>query len=160
MDADAIALFNEVADRSPSEREAIYASRQVPAALRDEVESLLRFDAAPGRSLDAYVGAAEASLAHADVLPSGSRLGSYRLVRIIGSGGMGTVYEAEQDNPHRTVALKVIRAGVASAEGARRFKHEAETLGRLQHPWIAQVYEAGTADTPIGPSYASSVAPS
>jgi len=151
MDADAIALFNEVADRSPSERDAIYGSRQVPHALRVEVESLLRFDAASGRSFGASVGAAKASFAHADVLPAGSRFGSHRLVRVIGCGGMGTVYEAEQDNPRRTVALKVVRAGVASAETARRIKHEAEMLGRLQHPGIAQVYQAGTADTPLGP---------
>ena len=56
---------------------------------------------------------------------------------------MGTVYEAEQDNPRRTVALKVIRPGLVSAEHLNRFSHEAQILGRLQHSGIAQVYEAG-----------------
>ena len=56
---------------------------------------------------------------------------------------MGTVYEAEQDNPRRTVALKVIRPGLVSAEFLNRFSHEAHILGRLQHSGIAQVYEAG-----------------
>jgi serine/threonine protein kinase len=63
---------------------------------------------------------------------------------------MGAVYEAEQENPHRTVALKVIRAGYADSELVRRFENEAQALGRLHHPGIAQIYEAGTADTPFG----------
>jgi hypothetical protein len=63
---------------------------------------------------------------------------------------MGAVYEAEQENPHRTVALKVIRAGYADPEMVRRFENEAQALGRLHHPGIAQIYEAGTADTQFG----------
>ena len=50
---------------------------------------------------------------------------------------MGTVYEAEQDNPRRTVALKVIRPGLVSPELVKRFSHEAQILGRLQHSGIA-----------------------
>jgi tetratricopeptide (TPR) repeat protein len=61
------------------------------------------------------------------------------------------VYEAEQDQPRRAVALKVIRPGFATAETLRRFQHESEALGRLQHSGIAQIYEAGTADTDFGP---------
>jgi len=64
---------------------------------------------------------------------------------------MGTVYRAEQKNPHRIVALKVIKPGVSSDEHLRRFEREAEVLGRLQHPGIAQIYEAGTADSGLGP---------
>ncbi len=63
---------------------------------------------------------------------------------------MGAVYEAEQEFPHRTVALKVIRAGYATREMLRRFENEAQALGRLQHPGIAQIYDAGMADTPFG----------
>ena len=54
--------------------------------------------------------------------------------------------EAVQEHPHRTVALKVLRQGMAAPSMARRFRHEAEILGRLRHPNIAQVYEAGTLD--------------
>jgi serine/threonine protein kinase len=75
----------------------------------------------------------------------------YRIVRLIGEGGMGSVYEAEQENPRRTVALKVIKPGLASPALLRRFEQEAEALGRLQHPGIAQIHEAGTADTGFGP---------
>jgi tetratricopeptide (TPR) repeat protein len=78
------------------------------------------------------------------------RIGSYRILSIIGEGAMGVVYEAEQDRPHRRVALKVIRPGFGDAARLRRFEHESEFLGRLQHAGIAQVYDAGVADTPHG----------
>lgn len=77
-------------------------------------------------------------------------IGRYRIVRLLGAGGMGSVYEAEQDFPHRTVALKVIRAGYADPAMLRRFENETQALGRLQHPGIAQIYEAGTAETAFG----------
>jgi serine/threonine protein kinase len=63
---------------------------------------------------------------------------------------MGIVYEAEQDRPRRTVALKVIKPGFADPDLLRRFELEAEALGRLQHPGIAQIYEAGVADCGCG----------
>lgn len=78
-------------------------------------------------------------------------IGSYRILRLVGEGGMGVVYEAQQDQPQRTVALKVIKPGLASPEVLRRFRLESQALGRLQHPGIAQIYEAGTADSGFGP---------
>jgi tetratricopeptide (TPR) repeat protein/predicted Ser/Thr protein kinase len=75
------------------------------------------------------------------VLPAS--IGGYRVVRILGEGGMGTVYQAEQEQPRRTVALKVIKPGLAALELIRRFELESQALARLQHPGIAQVYEAG-----------------
>jgi tetratricopeptide (TPR) repeat protein len=75
-----------------------------------------------------------------------ARVGRYRILRLLGEGGMGAVYEAEQDSPRRPVALKAMRPGPATPSLARRFAHEAQVLGRLQHPGIAQVYEAGVAD--------------
>ncbi len=81
----------------------------------------------------------------------GQRIGSYKIREVLGRGGMGVVYLAEQDKPRRTVALKVIRPGVATPDLLRRFAHEAEILGRLTHPGIAQIYEAGTADVGGGP---------
>lgn len=77
-------------------------------------------------------------------------IGRYRILGVLGEGGMGTVYEAETTNPHRRVALKVIRRDYVSADLARRFARESEALARLQHPGIAQVFEAGTADGPSG----------
>jgi eukaryotic-like serine/threonine-protein kinase len=77
-------------------------------------------------------------------------IGRYRIIRLLGEGGMGAVYEAEQDQPRRRVALKVIKAAWASPELLHRFEQEFQTLGRLHHPGIAQIYEAGTADTGFG----------
>jgi eukaryotic-like serine/threonine-protein kinase len=71
-----------------------------------------------------------------------ARIGRYRIVRRHGEGGMGTVFEAEQDSPRRTVALKVIRSAYPTREMLNRFQHEAQILGRLQHIGIASVYEA------------------
>jgi len=79
-----------------------------------------------------------------------SAIGRYRILRLLGEGGMGAVYEAEQETPHRTVALKIIRTGYANAEMLRRFETETQALGRLQHPGIAQIYDAGTEETPRG----------
>src|SRR5262249_6357007 len=78
--------------------------------------------------------------------PLPARVGHYRVVRLLGEGGMGAVYEAEQDNPRRAVALKVIRPGLVSPGLLKRFTHEAQILGRLHHPGIAQIYEAGVAE--------------
>ncbi len=85
---------------------------------------------------------------HAPSMPAS--IGRYRIIRLLGEGGMGAVYEAEQDQPRRRVALKVIRAAWASPELLRRFEQESQALGRLHHPGIAQIYEAGSADTGFG----------
>ncbi|MEE2906455.1 MAG: protein kinase, partial [Planctomycetota bacterium] len=66
------------------------------------------------------------------------------------SGGMGTVYEAMQQSPRRTVALKMMRSGISSKNALRRFEYEAQALGRLRHPNIAQIYEAGSFDDGAG----------
>ena len=79
------------------------------------------------------------------------RIGPFRIRGVLGQGGMGVVYRAEQDSPRREVALKVVRPGYATPEIMRRFAHESQILGKLQHPGIAQVYQAGTADTGAGP---------
>lgn len=77
-------------------------------------------------------------------------LGPYRIIAPLGAGGMGAVYLAEQDLPSRKVALKVLRPECISGIALKRFEHEAELLGRVQHPCIAQIYEAGRATTSWG----------
>jgi eukaryotic-like serine/threonine-protein kinase len=86
----------------------------------------------------------------ADEPPLPTAIGHYRILRLLGEGGMGVVYEAEQDQPRRHVALKVIKAAWASPELLRRFEQESQALARLHHPGIAQIYEAGSAATPHG----------
>jgi serine/threonine protein kinase/Tfp pilus assembly protein PilF len=80
-----------------------------------------------------------------------TEVGAYRVIRVIGEGGMGVVYLAEQPRPKRQVALKVIRPGLASPAMLRRFEYEGELLGRLDHPGIARIFEAGVAETGMGP---------
>jgi formylglycine-generating enzyme required for sulfatase activity/serine/threonine protein kinase len=114
--------------------------------LRREIEDLLGVSAAALEQTPSaeWSSATSAASAASPEMTSGGRIGGYRLVRAIASGGMGTVWEAEQETPHRRVALKVMRFGFASPEDVSRFRYEAEILGRLQHPGIAQVFEAGT----------------
>lgn len=73
----------------------------------------------------------------------GRQIGPYRIVRVIGAGGMGQVYEAIQESPNRSVALKLLRASIDTEQTRSRFDYEVEMLGRLQHPGIARIYEAG-----------------
>lgn len=71
----------------------------------------------------------------------------YRIIRKLGEGGMGVVYEAEQQRPRRPVALKVIRgAHFVDEYQVKLFQREAEALARLKHPGIASIYEAGCTD--------------
>lgn len=77
-------------------------------------------------------------------------IGPYRIRRVIAAGGMGTVYEAEQEHPRRIVAVKVLRRDLVSRSALRRFQYETEVLARLRHPGIAQIYEAGTHDDGTG----------
>ncbi|MCH2135753.1 MAG: tetratricopeptide repeat protein [Phycisphaerales bacterium] len=81
---------------------------------------------------------------------TGQKIGPCTLRRLIGSGGMGTVYEAVQESPRRTVAIKLMRTGLVTPTALRRFEFESQILARLRHPGIAQVYEAGTHHDPDG----------
>lgn len=115
--------------------------------LRSEVEALLSHDTEEGGFLD--LPAVGRNATEASRIPE--RIGAYRLLRLIGEGGMGVVYLAEQMCPRRRVALKVMKTVCASARLLKRFEHEGQTLARLQHAAIAQIFEAAVADSPSGP---------
>ncbi|MFM9994837.1 MAG: tetratricopeptide repeat protein [Phycisphaerales bacterium] len=117
------------------------------ADLLVEVRSLLTADA----GASGFLEPAPLDAAPVPTLAPGTRVGSYRLTRVIGAGGMGTVYEAEQDRPRRTVALKVLKSGLSSPGARRRFEYESQVLARLRHPGIAQVFEAGEFSPGPGP---------
>jgi serine/threonine protein kinase len=77
----------------------------------------------------------------------GSQIGRFKLLNILGEGGMGIVYLAEQEEPiRRKVALKVIKPGMDSKRVITRFEAEREALALLDHPNIAHVYDAGTTE--------------
>ena len=92
--------------------------------------------------------------AHApgQALGEGTRIGSYRIRRALGEGGMGQVYLAEQTAPiHRDVALKLMREQIASPLALAWFEVERQALAQMQHPAIAQIFDAGT--TPEGHAF-------
>ena len=120
--------------------------RSVEAMIADACSEETAQTSSPRR--DAAVQFAAAAVDGRDWKPG--VIGRFRTVRVVGEGGMGVVYEARQDHPRRMVALKVIKPGLATPELLRRFQQESHALGRLQHPGIAQIYEAGTFETGIG----------
>src|SRR5262249_60751538 len=119
------ALFDQAADLPPEEQHALLdVACRDDAALRAEVERLLADDArlhADGGALAFLDSPVARSPTPAIPAPGPApgpalppRIGRYRILRLLGEGGMGGVYEAEQDNPRRAVALKVIRPGLVS----------------------------------------------
>src|SRR5262245_66603774 len=79
-------------------------------------------------------------------LPVGAaqKIGDYKILGTLGSGGMGIVYKAFDQKLGRIVALKMLQVGhEANSEEILRFRTEAETLGRLQHPNIVQIFDFG-----------------
>ncbi|GAF83245.1 unnamed protein product, partial [marine sediment metagenome] len=144
-------LFDEALKRPASERAAFVADASGDdAELRAQVESLLEHDQQAGedfmRPPESKSQAFQAALAAAEKRPDpliGKRIGRYQVQSVIAAGGMGTVYEALQEQPHRIVALKVMNRNVASSSALRRFQFESQILAHLRHPNIAQIYEAG-----------------
>lgn len=86
----------------------------------------------------------------AERLSPGDRIGDFTLLRRLGGGGMGEVFEAEQSAPRRRVAVKVLHPECLSEAGVRRLRAEATLLARSSHPGIVEVYSAGIATAPSG----------
>lgn len=111
-------------------------------SLRTEVEALLSEDADPLLT-DPPVAGPGVDLP----APPAPEIPGFTIGRVLGIGGMGIVYEAEQERPRRRVALKVLRPGLHTRDRLKRFELEAEFLARLTHPAIGQIFDAGaTAD--------------
>jgi len=116
----------------------------------DQLDELLSLgsDAVDGPGLDGKPGVPSPSVSsEMFVEPPGSRIGRYRLLNVLGEGGMGIVYRAGQEHPiTRDVALKIIKPGMDSARVIARFEAERQALALLDHPNIAHVYDAGAAE--------------
>ncbi len=142
------ALFTEALGLPPEQRASFLDAHADDTSIRQQVERMLMMDA---QSCPTFETPAMQSVLYSglrsgdDDAPLPQRIGSYRIIRRLGAGGMGIVYEAEQDAPRRRVALKVMRPGAVSRQTLRRFEVEAHVLGQLQHPGIAQIYESGVA---------------
>ena len=136
------AIFLALANVDTCDRGSVLDARcGGDTALRREVESLLASLELPDDEfLDPGRIPALDMAAVDGPLQAGSRLGTFLVLHALGSGGMGVVYAAQQERPRRTVAIKVLRRGFRRPEILQRFEQEAELLGRLQHPGIAQVY--------------------
>ncbi|MEM1331481.1 MAG: serine/threonine-protein kinase [Planctomycetota bacterium] len=138
--SDLFELLREVpaADRVPAIEEACGGDE----GLKREVEALLAAHDAPNALDSGPSAVAAAALAEAEP----DRVGRYLIVSKLGEGGMGSVYEARQSDPDRSVALKIIKPGMDSAQVIARFEAERQALARMDHRAIARVYDAGATD--------------
>lgn len=144
-----VEIFQEACDLPADERDAFVAKAcGQDQALRNAVESLLLHDRSASDAVVAgELGAGlQALVATASGEATPTRIGKYQIIRRIGQGGMGIVFEARQAHPSRTVALKVLHAGIGAERHSERFRREANFLGQLQHPGIAQVFDAGVGE--------------
>jgi hypothetical protein len=136
-------LFESVRALPDETREAAIDAGSDDPWVRAEVRSLLRFDGPtnatmpPARAADfdaaSYIGLST---------------GGFTLRRVIGAGGMGTVFEADQELPVRRIAVKVLHAATLRPSTLERFRRESGFLARLDHPNIARVIAAGTLRAP------------
>ena len=140
-------IFEEVCDLPPAERPVrLRVLCGDDADLLRNVEELLRADLRSSWFLDQPLGSADRlmqDIATGIEAPLPDRIGPFRVRRLLGEGGMGVVYEAEQEHPRRLVAVKCIHPWLQTEDTRRRFRAEAQLMGQLLHPNIPQVYEAG-----------------
>jgi serine/threonine protein kinase/tetratricopeptide (TPR) repeat protein len=137
-------LFREVADLTPEARERHFAESQISAEIRAEVESLLAFDTARLTAPDC-IGAAARQYAGSSAGPAeGGRCGPYELVRMLGEGGMGSVFLARRTDGEveQRVAIKFVHS-TRSPAFRERFLRERQILASLSHPGIARLFDAG-----------------
>ncbi len=144
-------IFLAACDLPPDQRAGFLAEAcRGDEDLREDIEVLLVHDERAGDLLDAEAVHRELASQVAswpEQMPAvrhPARIGPYRILGILGEGGQGVVYEAEQRQPRRRVALKVLRGWSGSGEGeSRRFEMEIQALAALRHMAIATVYDAG-----------------
>ena len=160
VNPDTLTLFREVANRSSAERADYYDRNEVSPVLRTEVESLLQ---AGDRTVDSFAGhlasaalralledpAAQTDIpqappARAPLQPAA--IGRYRVVRLLGRGGMSDVYLARDPMLERDIAVKLIAGGLDDDVARRRLVREASAAGRLRHPNIVTIFDAGEYD--------------
>jgi WD40 repeat protein len=139
---DAAKLINDPQERAAYLEKACAGNAELLA----HVEKMLGVESVPDDGLpplDKWVGDDPGSAPSSDPLV-GQSIGGVKLVRVIGEGGMGRVYEGLQESPRRTVAVKLVKEEDVTPKRLRKLKDEAQTLARLRHPGIAEIYFSGT----------------
>lgn len=127
-------IFHEVSELEPAQRSARLDILCDDAETRAAVDRLLAAADEPTALIDpAQINS-----------PIDIDIPGFTITRLIGEGGMGSVYEAQQRSPARRVAIKMLRGGTGTASLLKRFEREGQALARLRHPGIAQIYEVGS----------------
>jgi serine/threonine protein kinase/Tol biopolymer transport system component/Tfp pilus assembly protein PilF len=145
-------VFESALERSPDERGGYLAEAcGGDESLRGQVETLLQSYEKAGSFIEAPVLAPDAARTLVDEhSPAmiGRRVGSYKLVREIGRGGMGSVYLAVRadDEFQKRVAIKLIKRGMDTDFIIRRFRNERQILASLDHPYVARLLDGGTTE--------------
>lgn len=152
MDAElyarATSLFHQAVELPESERtEFVEANCGGDLSLKEAVLDMLAMDSEGDPFLERDLGeiASQVLENDADLSPS-SEFGPYRLVEILGQGGMGVVWLAERADAGKQVAIKFLLHAGLSPHRSERFRREIRTLARLEHPFIARFYDAGVLD--------------
>lgn len=140
-------IFNRVMDAPLAERERVLmdATRE-DVALRERVRALVRSIADEDARAGSVASPDRAALLPPEREEHPTSVGQFAIESMLAEGGTSIVYRATQARPARPVALKLIRPWLASPGALARFAIEAELVGRLHHPGIAVVYDAGAAD--------------
>ena len=140
-------IFHQAVELAPEARSAfLHEACATDESLRKEVESLLAHETEDGSTFVNALGAVEDTVTTFEDL-SGRTIGPYRVLRRIGSGGMGVVYEACDTRLDRHVALKVLPASMLTDETARaRLVREARMASKLNHPHVCTIHEVGESD--------------
>jgi tetratricopeptide (TPR) repeat protein len=128
----------------PGPQQAAFVRAIEPEGLRQRVQALLAAHAELADREPIAMPVPVPPLDHPDV-PPGTEVDGFRILHVVGRGGMGVVYAAEQLSPRRRVALKTLSGGSLGLDAARRLQQEARFLARLVHPGIAHVYGSGRA---------------
>ena len=148
------ALFDACLDLQPQARPAYLAEHCADPLLRLRVERLLRADAGDDALFSGGAAAAARAIGVATPdlsLPSGSRVGPFEIISVLGAGGSSTVFRAQRESAGvcQHVALKILSRGLYSADAQRQFRHERSALAQLTHPGIARLIEGGVTENGI-----------
>ena len=146
--------FDQLVDLTPPQREAWFGEHDLDAELRQDLLDMLAADLDDAPLLTTSA----AALAHHYTPPQedgaglvGSSIGPYRLIDVLGQGGTSVVFRAQRASGTgtQTVALKLLRTGLFSADGQRRFRREQGVLAQLSHPHIASLIDGGISEAGI-----------